>query len=74
MIDHGDFLHIPGTPEDAPSHSSAHTVDSYMLKFAARLTGEKRPPVASQAGPESEVRPLVACAFASTTRLWARGA
>jgi hypothetical protein len=33
LIDHGDFLHVPGDARDAHSHSSAQPVDSYMLKF-----------------------------------------
>ena len=33
LIDHGDFLHVPGDARDAPSHSSAQPVDIYMLKF-----------------------------------------
>jgi hypothetical protein len=33
LIDHGDFLHVPGDTRDAPSHSSAQPVDIYMLKF-----------------------------------------
>jgi predicted methyltransferase len=33
LIDHGDFLHVPGDARDAPSHSSAQPVDMYMLKF-----------------------------------------
>ena len=51
LIDHGDFLHVPGDARDAPSHSSAQPVDIYMLKFRKPgLTREKRWPVANPAG------------------------
>ena len=33
LIDHGDFLRLPGDARDAPSHSSAQPVDIYVLKF-----------------------------------------
>jgi len=33
LIDHGDFLHVPGDARDAPSHSAAQPVDIYVLKF-----------------------------------------
>ena len=33
LIDHGDFLHVPGDARDAHSHSSAQPVDIYLLKF-----------------------------------------
>jgi len=33
LIDHGDFLRVPGDARDAPSHSSAQPVDIYLLKF-----------------------------------------
>ena len=33
MIDHGDFLRVPGDARDAHSHSSAQPVDIYMMKF-----------------------------------------
>jgi len=33
LIDHGDFLHVPGDARDAHSHSAAEPVDIYMLKF-----------------------------------------
>ena len=33
LIDHGDFLRVPGDARDAHSHSSAQPVDIYMLKF-----------------------------------------
>lgn len=34
LIDHGDFLRVPGDARDAPSHSSAQPVDIYLLKFS----------------------------------------
>ena len=33
LIEHGDFLHVPGDARDAPSHSSAQPVDIYVMKF-----------------------------------------
>ena len=33
LVDHGDFLHVPGDTRDAPSHSAAQPVDIYLLKF-----------------------------------------
>ena len=33
LIDHGDFLHVPGDTRDAHSHSGAEPVDIYLLKF-----------------------------------------
>ena len=33
LVDHGDFLHVPGDTRDGPSHSSAQPVDIYLLKF-----------------------------------------
>ena len=33
LIDHGDFLRVPGDARDTPSHSSAQPVDIYVLKF-----------------------------------------
>src|SRR6516225_3491685 len=33
LIEHGDFLRVPGDTRDAPSHSSAQPVDIYALKF-----------------------------------------
>jgi len=33
LIDHGDFLHVPGDARDAHSHSAAQPVDIYLLKF-----------------------------------------
>ncbi len=33
LIDHGDFLHVPGDARDAHSHSGAEPVDIYVLKF-----------------------------------------
>jgi predicted methyltransferase len=33
LVDHGDFLHVPGDARDGPSHSSAQPVDIYLLKF-----------------------------------------
>ena len=33
LIDHGDFLHVPGDARDVHSHSAAQPVDIYMLKF-----------------------------------------
>jgi len=33
LIDHGDFLRVPGDSRDDHSHSSAQPVDIYMLKF-----------------------------------------
>jgi predicted methyltransferase len=33
LIDHGDFLRVPGDARNAHSHSSAQPVDIYMLKF-----------------------------------------
>jgi predicted methyltransferase len=33
LIDHGDFLRVPGDARDGPSHSSAQPVDIYLLKF-----------------------------------------
>jgi predicted methyltransferase len=33
LIDHGDFLRVPGDARDTPSHSSAQPVDIYLLKF-----------------------------------------
>jgi len=33
LIDHGDFLHVPGDARDVHSHSSAQPVDIYVLKF-----------------------------------------
>jgi predicted methyltransferase len=33
LVDHGDFLRLPGDTRDAPSHSAAQPVDIYMLKF-----------------------------------------
>ncbi len=33
LIDHGDFLHVPGDARDAHSHSAAAPVDIYVLKF-----------------------------------------
>jgi predicted methyltransferase len=33
LIDHADFLHVPGDARDTPSHSSAQPVDIYVLKF-----------------------------------------
>jgi predicted methyltransferase len=33
LIDHGDFLHVPGDTRDAHSHSGAEPVDIFVLKF-----------------------------------------
>jgi predicted methyltransferase len=33
LIDHGDFLRVPGDARDTHSHSSAQPVDIYALKF-----------------------------------------
>ena len=33
LIDHGDFLRVPGDARDTHSHSSAQPVDIYVLKF-----------------------------------------
>ena len=33
LIDHGDFLQVPGDARDTPSHSAAQPVDIYLLKF-----------------------------------------
>ena len=33
LIDHGDFLHVPGDTREAHSHSGAEPVDIYLLKF-----------------------------------------
>lgn len=33
LIDHGDFLRVPGDARDTPSHSSGQPVDIYVLKF-----------------------------------------
>ena len=33
LIEHGDFLRVPGDARDTHSHSSAQPVDIYMLKF-----------------------------------------
>jgi predicted methyltransferase len=33
LIEHGDFLRVPGDARDTPSHSSAQPVDIYVLKF-----------------------------------------
>ena len=33
LIDHGDFLHVPGDAREAHSHSAAEPVDIYVLKF-----------------------------------------
>ena len=33
LVDHGDFLHVPGDARDTPSHSAAQPVDIYVLKF-----------------------------------------
>jgi len=33
LIDHGDFLRVPGDARDAHSHSGAEPVDIYLLKF-----------------------------------------
>ena len=33
LIDHGDFLRVPGDARDKHSHSSAQPVDIYLLKF-----------------------------------------
>ena len=33
LIDHGDFLRVPGDTQHAHSHSSAQPVDIYMLTF-----------------------------------------
>ena len=33
LIDHGDFLHVPGDTRDAHSHSGAEPVDIFLLKF-----------------------------------------
>jgi len=33
LIDHGDFLRVPGDARDAHSHSAAQPVDIYVLKF-----------------------------------------
>ncbi|HEY2540598.1 MAG TPA: hypothetical protein VGI28_14060, partial [Stellaceae bacterium] len=33
LVDHGDFLRVPGDTRDVHSHSSAQPVDIYVLKF-----------------------------------------
>jgi predicted methyltransferase len=33
LVDHGEFLHVPGDARDTPSHSAAQPVDIYVLKF-----------------------------------------
>jgi predicted methyltransferase len=33
LIDHGDFLRVPGDARDSHSHSAAQPVDIYLLKF-----------------------------------------
>jgi len=33
LIDHGDFLHVPGDAREAHSHSAAEPVDIYVLRF-----------------------------------------
>jgi predicted methyltransferase len=33
LVDHGDFLRLPGDARDTPSHSSAQPVDIYVMKF-----------------------------------------
>ncbi len=33
LVDHGEFLRVPGDARDTPSHSSAQPVDIYLLKF-----------------------------------------
>ena len=33
LIEHGDFLRVPGDARDAHSHSAAQPVDIYLLKF-----------------------------------------
>jgi hypothetical protein len=33
LIEHGDFLRVPGDTRDTHSHSSAQPVDIYVLKF-----------------------------------------
>jgi len=33
LVDHGDFLRVPGDARDTPSHSAAQPVDIYVLKF-----------------------------------------
>jgi predicted methyltransferase len=33
LVDHGDFLRLPGDARETPSHSSAQPVDIYVLKF-----------------------------------------
>jgi predicted methyltransferase len=33
LVDHGDFLRVPGDKKDAHSHSAAEPVDIYLLKF-----------------------------------------
>jgi predicted methyltransferase len=33
LVDHGDFLRLPGDARDTPSHSSAQPVDIYVLRF-----------------------------------------
>src|SRR5215470_10103044 len=38
LIDHGDFLHVPGDDRDAHSHSSAQPVDIYLLKLRKSRT------------------------------------
>jgi hypothetical protein len=43
LIDHGDFLHVPGDTRDAPSHSAAQPVDIYALKFRKPADPRKAP-------------------------------